>query len=82
MRQLHIFNFQSSIFNCLPLLLLGLPQLAIAAENKAVTKPDPGLPYVYTKWEQLTTKQGLPNDHIFAVKVDGNGASKSHKSIK
>jgi len=33
-------------------------------------KADPGLPYVYTKWEQITTKDGLPNDHIFAIKAD------------
>jgi ligand-binding sensor domain-containing protein len=32
---------------------------------------DPGLPYVYTRWEQFTVKDGLPNDHIFAVKVAG-----------
>jgi ligand-binding sensor domain-containing protein len=30
------------------------------------------LPYVYTKWKQFTTADGLPNDHIFAVKADGN----------
>ncbi|HUL75656.1 MAG TPA: regulator, partial [Vicinamibacteria bacterium] len=29
------------------------------------------LPYVYTSWKQFTVKDGLPNDHIFAVKVDG-----------
>src|SRR5512136_2434788 len=29
------------------------------------------LPYVYTKWRQFTVADGLPNDHIFAVKVDG-----------
>jgi ligand-binding sensor domain-containing protein len=29
------------------------------------------LPYVYTDWKQFTVKDGLPNDHIFAVKVDG-----------
>ncbi len=29
------------------------------------------LPYVYTKWEHFTVKDGLPNDHIFAVKADG-----------
>src|SRR5512142_663675 len=28
------------------------------------------MPFVYTKWEQFTTKEGLPNDHIFAVKAD------------
>ncbi len=30
-----------------------------------------GLPFVYTRWQQFTTKDGLPNDHIFAVKADG-----------
>jgi len=29
------------------------------------------LPYVYTRWEHFTVKDGLPNDHVFAVKVDG-----------
>jgi len=29
------------------------------------------LPYVYTRWKQFTVAEGLPNDHIFAVKVDG-----------
>ena len=29
------------------------------------------LPYVYTKWKQFTVEDGLPNDHIFAVKADG-----------
>lgn len=29
------------------------------------------MPFVYTKWRQFTTKDGLPNDHIFAVKSDG-----------
>ncbi|MBN1846278.1 MAG: hypothetical protein JW810_11385 [Sedimentisphaerales bacterium] len=30
-----------------------------------------GLPYVYTQWEHYTAKEGLPNEHIFAVKADG-----------
>ncbi len=29
------------------------------------------LPYVYTKWKHFTVADGLPNDHIFAVKADG-----------
>ena len=29
------------------------------------------LPYVYTKWKHFTVKDGLPNDHVFAVKADG-----------
>ena len=30
-----------------------------------------GLPYVYTDWKHLTVEDGLPNDHIFAIKADG-----------
>ncbi|WP_165230016.1 ligand-binding sensor domain-containing protein [Aquisphaera insulae] len=33
--------------------------------------PDDALPYVYTKWKNFTTKDGLPNDHIFSVKAEG-----------
>jgi ligand-binding sensor domain-containing protein len=29
------------------------------------------LPYIYTKWRQFTVADGLPNDHVFAVKADG-----------
>jgi ligand-binding sensor domain-containing protein len=28
------------------------------------------LPYVYTKWKHFTVKDGLPNDHVFAIKAD------------
>jgi ligand-binding sensor domain-containing protein len=67
MCQSPIFNSQFSILNLLPLLLLVSPQAATAADKPAA---DPGLPFVYTKWEQLTTKHGLPNDHIFSIKAD------------
>jgi ligand-binding sensor domain-containing protein len=30
------------------------------------------LPFVYTDWEHFSTKDGLPNDHIFAIKTDGD----------
>jgi len=30
------------------------------------------LPYVYTKWKHFTVKNGLPNDHVFAVKNNGS----------
>lgn len=29
------------------------------------------LPYVYTQWKHFTVQDGLPDDHIFAVKADG-----------
>lgn len=43
------------------------PGGAVADETPA----PPGLPYVYTQWQHFTTEQGLPNDHVFAVKADG-----------
>jgi hypothetical protein len=46
-------------------------QTGSQSEPAAQAKEDPGVPYVYTKWKHLTTKDGLPNDHIFAVKVVG-----------
>ena len=36
-----------------------------------VRAADNELPYVYTHWKHFTTADGLPNDHIFAVKADG-----------
>jgi ligand-binding sensor domain-containing protein len=47
-------------------IVLMLPGFAATmAEEEA------GRPFVYTQWEQYTVEDGLPNDHIFAVKVDG-----------
>ena len=49
-----------------------VPVATVPAEVVARVEPDdPGRPYVYTQWEQYTTADGLPNDHIFAVKVNG-----------
>jgi hypothetical protein len=44
---------------------------AAPAAEAAPTAPADQLPYVYTKWRHFTTADGLPNDHIFAVKVNG-----------
>ncbi len=44
--------------------------LAVQAQSPSAKGPVK-LPYVYTKWKQFTTAEGLPNDHIFAVKADG-----------
>ena len=45
------------------LVVAGFPQGLVPAAEK--------LPYVYSTWRQYTTKDGLPDDHIFCVKVDG-----------
>jgi hypothetical protein len=60
-------------------IVLGL--LAVAATACRIAGAEPGstsepstnegLPYVYTNWKHFTTDDGLPNDHIFAVKADG-----------
>jgi ligand-binding sensor domain-containing protein len=42
-----------------------------AAAGAAEPGPPAGLPYVYTHWKHFTVADGLPNDHIFAVKADG-----------
>jgi ligand-binding sensor domain-containing protein len=59
-------------------LMAVLPVGELAAEEAKKTGPtaesggELQLPYVYTDWEHFTVKDGLPNDHIFAVKVDGS----------
>jgi frataxin-like iron-binding protein CyaY len=55
-----------------------LPAAAIA-ETAATPPPTVGaihesplqLPYVYTKWRHFTAEDGLPSNHVFAVKVNG-----------
>ena len=59
---------------CLVLTILLAVTAAAAAETPAPAPAAPGpaaLPYIYTRWKQFTEKEGLPNDHIFAVKADG-----------
>lgn len=46
-----------------------------ATEGQEVSAPGAadaaGLPYIYTEWQHFGKEQGLPNEHIFAVKADG-----------
>ena len=49
-------------------LVTCLALTASAAEPPAATS----LPFVYTQWQHFTEKDGLPDDHIFAVKVAGD----------
>ena len=45
------------------------------AENATPTVSLKGEPFVYTDWESFTvesTKGGLPNDHIFSIRAEGN----------
>lgn len=47
-----------------------VPELAFGQSVDHVTDED--LPYVYTEWENFTEHDGLPNDHIFAVRCFGD----------
>jgi hypothetical protein len=44
---------------------------APATEPQAASA-DNALPYVYTRWQHFTTEDGLPDDHVFAVKAHGD----------
>ena len=50
---------------------LATLNLALALAGLLSAAEPARLPYVYTKWKQFTVADGLPNDHIFAVKADG-----------
>jgi ligand-binding sensor domain-containing protein len=52
-------------------LAAGPPGLAAEPAQAAGNPRSPERPYVYTQWKQFTVKDGLPNDHVFAVKVHG-----------
>jgi ligand-binding sensor domain-containing protein len=45
--------------------------LALVIGGVAFAAEPVKLPFVYTRWKNFTVADGLPNDHIFAVKVDG-----------
>ncbi|MBN2369549.1 MAG: regulator [Vicinamibacteria bacterium] len=44
----------------------------VAAFAEATHASPRGLPYVYTKWKHFTIENGLPNNHVFAVRSNGN----------
>ena len=62
-------NFTQAAAFC----IAGCLAAASAAEPRQAAKPgEPtGQPYVYTDWKHFTVDNGLPNDHVFAVRVDG-----------
>jgi len=48
-----------------------LCQAAVSAEETDKSA-DAGLPFVYTEWQHFGIEDGLPNDHIFAIKAVGD----------
>ena len=56
------------------LALAGAATLLQAAGPDDAARPRraaPAEPYVYTRWQQFTQKDGLPDEHVFVVKVQG-----------
>jgi len=51
--------------------LAALCLVTTACRPRPATEADTGLPYVYTRWRHFTVKDGLPSDHVFAVKAAG-----------
>jgi len=53
----------------------------------SVAFPQAGAPYIYTHWQQFMVEDGLPSNHVFAVKSHGdyiwagtaNGLARIHK---
>ena len=52
--------------------ILTTPSLLASGVSGLQEDSDTGLPFIYTEWEHFTVKEGLPNDHIFCVAVDGD----------
>lgn len=47
--------------------------LALTGSPAGAADPDmAGKPFIYTDWEMFHVEDGLPNDHIFAIKSDGD----------
>lgn len=55
----------------IPTLNLSAAQESAPKDATAEPSSKLQLPFVYTDWQHFTVKDGLPNDHIFAVKADG-----------
>jgi branched-chain amino acid transport system substrate-binding protein len=68
-----IFRVWVWIIPALPAFLSCLAAAAAAPESapQPIAAAPNELPFVYTQWKHFTVKDGLPNDHIFAVKADG-----------
>jgi len=49
------------------LIIFLLSSSFLLADQNSIKKP-----YVYNNWETFYVKDGLPNDHIFTLKSDGN----------
>jgi ligand-binding sensor domain-containing protein len=66
--EFRVSNFSPALNRVIAALFFAAPLVLSAADPPAAATN--GLPYVYTRWEQFTMKDGLPNDHIFAVRAD------------
>jgi len=67
----HVTATLWGMLTIIPTLNLATAQESAPKDATAEPSGKLQLPYVYTDWQHLTVEDGLPNDHIFAVKADG-----------
>ncbi|MCP4896212.1 MAG: regulator [bacterium] len=58
---------QLTVFAAIILVIGGLGEA-----SDPTIGPLPGEPFVYTRWQTFEARDGLPNDHIFALTADGD----------
>ncbi len=57
---------------CLVCLVFVAPSSAQESGDKPTSNSRARLPFVYTEWRQFHVDDGLPNDHVFALKAFGS----------
>ncbi len=60
------------ILSAMALILSGFCSLNGQPSVKAGANEDPDKMPVYGHWRNFTTKDGLPSDHVYCVRIDGN----------
>jgi ligand-binding sensor domain-containing protein len=63
---------KNSLLSAAALILSGISILNGQPSVKSAVKDDPDKMPVYGNWHNFTTKDGLPSDHAYCVRIDGN----------
>ena len=63
---------KNSLLSALALILSGICTLNGQPSVKSGAEDEPGKMPVYGHWRNFTTKDGLPSDHAYCVRIDGN----------
>lgn len=63
---------KNSLLSVLTLILSGICNIYGQPSLKNEVKDDAGKMPVYGHWRSFTTKDGLPSDHVYCVRIDGD----------